>query len=276
MNIKELFPFGVEIEGIDLIENDYGSLIRSLLLKHEVVIVRGQDLSAGQWVKACQRIGPATSYKHFVHEDFPEIILVTPEIRNSKSVGLFGDNDLGWHTNGTARENPEIGLGLYLNEADDASSTVTSFANCALAFNDLDQSIKKELLGLNGLFSYENHQMISSGGLEEEVLSRMGGNGKGVIKPLIAKHPVSGKDALYWGVHYMKDILCCDHNRTRDLMEAVSDHCFKDEYIYHHRWQKGDCLFADQLMTQHKRTAFKGRRVAFRTVFRYDESPVVR
>ncbi|MCJ8277188.1 MAG: TauD/TfdA family dioxygenase [Bdellovibrionales bacterium] len=269
MKLTPLKPFGIKIEDVSILEPRVLGQIQSLMLEHELVIVKKQSLKADEWVKVCSAVGNVKQYKHFTHPQHPEIILVTPEKKDGVAIGLFGKNELSWHTNGTARINPEPGLGIYgLNPG---QNSVTSFANCHLAYEKLSNEKKLHFQKLKVRFKYENNRFIKSDNKEAQVLSRMGsGESEGIIKPLCITHPISKKIALYWGVHYVDKIMDVEPSLEKELQRELDEICFSPQNIYDHYWEEGDCLFADQLLTQHKRNSVQGDRLVFRSVFFYD------
>ena len=270
LKITHLKPFGVCLEKVNLHSDDHLAIdtIRNFLNQNQLVIVKNQNLSAPQWVSICYAIGTPTKYIYFTHPDHAEIVLVTAEKKDKQPIGLFGKQELGWHTNGTARENPENGLGIYgLNPG---NNSVTSFANCHLAYERLSDVEKNKYQSFKLRFKYKNHRFISSKKSEEDVLVKMGdGHGKGIVKPFYSESPSTKKKAIYWGVNYLESIIGLDESLQEDFIEKMTHFCFSDEFIYHHKWSLGDCIFADQLLTQHKRNAVKGVRLIYRTVFHY-------
>ena len=265
-SIIPLKPFGVKIKNIDLKTtiSKFNKKLINLLDNNQLIIVPNQFLNPKDWVKICNYIGRVTKYKYFTHYQHPEIILVTPDVKNGKKIGIFGDKNVDWHTNGTARENPENGLGIYCVKP--GINSITSFANCHLAFEKLPSRKKIIYDKIKIKFKYENDRFIYSSGKEKETLKKMG---KGCIKPLCIESPVSKKKGIYFGINYIRKFIGIPEETQKQLIAELYEYIFQEKHIYHHSWSKGDCLFADQYLTQHKRNSFTGKRMLYRTVFYY-------
>ena len=266
MYIEHLKPFGIKIHNVLLkdITNRLVNKICKYMDSHQLVVIPKQELNAKTWVKICHLLGTVIKYSYFIHPQHPEILLVTPKIKKGKSIGVFGDKSVDWHTNGTARQNPENGLGLYCVQP--GLKSVISFVNCHLVYKDLSGEQKKFYEKIKIYFKYSNKRLLNSKGLENDVLKKMG---EGVVKPLCIKSLTSNKKAVYFGVNYIDKVEGFSKSEQADFIKRLSKICFQEKYIYHHNWSAGDCLFADQYLTQHKRTGFEGERLLYRTVFYY-------
>ena len=267
MRIEYLKPFGIKIHNI-LLENINKKLANKICKYidfHQLVLIPKQELSAKKWVEICNLLGRVTKYSYFTHPQHPEVLLVTPKVKKGKPIGVFGHKSVDWHTNGTARQDPENGLGLYCVQP--GFKSVISFANCHFVYRDLSVEQKKIYEKINIYFKYSNKRLLNSKGLEKDVLKKMG---QGVVKPLCIKSLISDKKAVYFGVNYIDKVVGFSKSEQSNFITELSKICFQDKYIYHHNWSKGDCLFADQYLTQHKRKAFEGERLLYRTVFYYE------
>ena len=52
------------------------------------------------------------------------------------------------------------------------------------------------------------------------------------------------------------------------------EHCLQDKYVYEHKWNPGDIVISDQVLTLHKRVEWEpeiiAKRVLHRITFHYD------
>jgi alpha-ketoglutarate-dependent taurine dioxygenase len=60
-------------------------------------------------------------------------------------------------------------------------------------------------------------------------------------------------------------------DESREFIKPLRDHVLQDKYIYHHDWQDGDVVIAEQWLGIHKRWRFEAmnQRVLHRTTFNY-------
>ncbi|MCZ0932298.1 MAG: TauD/TfdA family dioxygenase [Oligoflexia bacterium] len=259
MYTVSLNPYGIKIENINLkntVKKDYKKII-DLLDTYQLVIIPNQILTPKEWIEICKHIGKVTKYKYFTHPQHPEIVLIKPD-------GMLGSGEIGWHTNGMARQSPENGLGVYCVEP--GTNSITSFVNCHLAYKQLPDHKKTYYNKLKVDFKYENNRYVYASGKQKETLTQMG---TGCMKPLCIESPVSEKKAMYFGINYINKLIGVSTDLQEQLMKELSKYIFQEKYIYHHSWSKGDCLFADQYLTQHKRNSVTGKRLLYRTVFYY-------
>jgi hypothetical protein len=97
-----------------------------------------QDLTQADYVKLMKRFGECEHPQLFMNPvNYPEIFLVTgKKDKHGKKIGMFGDTELGWHSNGNSRHNVDkILIGLYCVEED--FNTCLSMCNTARPFKKL-------------------------------------------------------------------------------------------------------------------------------------------
>ena len=105
-----------------------------------VVICHDQDLSNNELVSFCKSIGECETPEAFMNpKEYPEIFKVTGKRKDDGSkIGMFGDTELGWHSNGNSRRNiDKICVTLYCKVSDE--NTTTSFCNTSRPFYDLSE-----------------------------------------------------------------------------------------------------------------------------------------
>lgn len=100
---------GAEIRGIDLtqpITESIGDEIRQLLLEHQVIFFRDQDLEPAQHKALAELFGPLDFHPAYPSvEGFPEIMILesTPEVPSKIDT---------WHSDMTFRQHPPVGTVL--------------------------------------------------------------------------------------------------------------------------------------------------------------------
>ena len=75
----------------------------------------------------------------------------------------------------------------------------------------------------------------------------------GAVHPLIARHPVSGRDALYLGRRPNAWIVGLSDTESDTLLDALWAHIESGEHTWTQQWQPGDLVIWDNRCTLHRR-----------------------
>ncbi len=114
---------GAEIRGVDLRALDEGSFaaIRQAWLDHQVLLVRGQQLSDDDLIAFSRRFGDLDhapiqeNGRRFV-EGRPEIYVVSNVLENAVAIGSLGSGEAVWHTDMSYLADPPRASVLYAIE----------------------------------------------------------------------------------------------------------------------------------------------------------------
>ena len=123
-----------------------------------VLIVRNQDLTKEQMVRVARTIGETVKPGQFMNDpDYPDLCRVTNERDDEgEKIGIFADGELGWHSNGNARDaGKESCVALYCVRP--GIDSVTSFCDTRQAYADLPDDMKELLLKVDGKFKFMNN-----------------------------------------------------------------------------------------------------------------------
>ena len=72
--------------------------------------------------------------------------------------------------------------------------------------------------------------------------------------PLVRRHPVTGRKALYAVGHGAFRVRGMDDRRASDLLFSLKEHCVQPRFVYAHRYEVGDVCVFDTLSTMHRAT----------------------
>ena len=255
-------------------------------LAHQIIrdgyaILHDQELSQQELVEVSNRFGHCESYGYFMNpKDTPEISIVSDQKdENGKAIGMFGDTELQWHANGSARHHfDEICVSLYC--VVECVDTVLSICNQCDAFAELSNLDKERYRSIDiqldhkkdAIYKISEHDLPDSPAPENEM-----GTGADFYKedvdrrPLVGKHPIDDREYLYFMVPF---IVGAFQNGERINHEALYDELweklFRSKYMVHHVFRKGDLLLMDQLHTIHRRSPiYNKERMLWRTAFDY-------
>lgn len=239
-----------------------------------VLIVRNQDLTKEEMVRVARTIGRTVKPRQFMNDDkYPDLCRVTNERDSSgEKIGIFADGELGWHSNGNARDaGNESCVALYCIKP--GIDSVTSFCDVRQAYRDLPEADKEFLLKIDGDFQFMNNTFyhLEEGDKELKMYTEHPAFQVPIVKPLIYTHPYDKEKGLYLTYHYIQRLWNRETGEDCTyLIEELKSHVFQDKYIYHHSdWQPGDFIFMDQWHSLHKRNEVKGKRFLWRLAFDY-------
>ena len=237
MDIKELGPIGAELTDIDLksLSNEDVARIKIYFLDHSVIVFKNQNLNPQDLKNISKLWGEALVHPVFKGiEGHPEII----EIKN---LGEKYHTNAHWHSDVTFEECPPDATLLYSLEVPEKGGD-TLFSCQYLAYDELDRDLKSLLSEKLAIHSNIGVLLLSGGDPS---------NAKMVEHPIFREHPETGKKALYVTEAFVKSIKDMDSRESQRILEILSQHACKKEYIYRHKWSNGDLIVWDNRSVQH-------------------------
>jgi alpha-ketoglutarate-dependent taurine dioxygenase len=81
-------------------------------------------------------------------------------------------------------------------------------------------------------------------------------------KDLVTKHPINGKEGLYFPWSVIRGFAGLDHKEQHDLYYMLKSHTL--QYTSTHTWDAYDIVLSDQHHSLHKRDAYVGDRELWR------------
>jgi taurine dioxygenase len=253
---------GAEISEIDLrkpLDDSIFYVLAAAFDRYSVVVFRNQNLTPEQRIVFSRRFGPLqiNVRSEFNKPGYPEIYTVSNILVNGKPIG---SRDAGryWHSDLCYLPQPARASLMYALEVpqrDGASLGDTMFASAWAAYDDLPADIKKRLVGLRAVNSYNamfNRKAAEFGVRpslsDEEQKSKYP---KDAVHPVIRTHPITGRKCIYVCEGYTTCILGLPESESRKLLDLLFAQVTKPEYIYRHRWRVGDLVMWDNCAVQH-------------------------
>ena len=218
-----------------------------------VAVMYNQNLKESDYIDFMKRFGECESPDLFMNpKEHPEIFLVTGKKVDGKKIGMFGDTELGWHSNGNSRHLiDKILIGLYCVKED--INTTLSVYNTSKPFYDMSNEEQEYYRSITIRLKFKNNTIydLEEGDPELEFMSK----NKGSIRKLVDVHPHNKSEYFYFPYHFIskawegkKQI---DHE---ELISKLKPKIFKSQYQYHHIFKEGDLLLMDQFTSLHRRT----------------------
>ncbi len=246
IGVDSLTPhMGAEIDGVDLsqpLSNETFSEIYRAWLDWKVLVFRDQHIDREQHKAFGRRFGRLHVHpmQHSYGGD-PEIL----RIKTTKDSAYTAGN--GWHTDVTCDEIPPLGSMLYITETPESGGGDTLFANMALAYELLSDTMKSMLDGLTAVHDGALPYVGSYG-----VAPPDGAKYPKNEHPVIARHPESGEKILYVNSGFTAYIKGLHPWESRMVLDGLYRFIAQTpRLVCRVQWQPNTLTFWDNRCTQH-------------------------
>ena len=244
---------GATISNIDLsvLNEDEAQLIRESLGEYGVVFFRNQSLSPEQHIRFAQHFGKININRFFTPvASHPQIAEVRKEPEQTNNIGEL------WHTDHSYDQIPALGSVLVAQQLPKTGGD-TLFVSMFAAYDALSPEQKKRVHGLTATHSSRHvfGAKAYEGEENKDLVGRLGNTDaatQDAIHPVVIKHPISGKQAIYVNPDFTTHINELDAASSAALLEELYEHCQQPEFMYRFQWQDGSVAFWDNRATWHK------------------------
>lgn len=284
----EILPFetviGAEVRGISLAcvpGPDEITAVEVALERHGVLVFRDQEITPDQQIAFSRAFADLeqTARVDARLDGHPEIFVVG---NTGKRVVSFapadGSDALEWHADHMHLQTPARASMLYCLETPPEHGD-TLFACMYSAFDALGLQAKAEAERLVAEHSVSGLQrFLRTQGAEGAAGGAYAVDEALVVRwPLVRRHPLTGRKALYFGSKVTIGIKDWANDRADAYLRDLEAHATADPFRYRHAWQSGDAVLWDNRRVLHAGTPFdmdRYRRRMHRTTWREDQ-PVV-
>lgn len=246
--------FGAEITGLDLskpLPPDVLAEVRDAWAAHAVVWFPDQPLTHDELEAFTLQIGP------FGHDPFIAPMEGRPHILElrrepDEKARNFG---AGWHSDWSFQQEPPAATILHSKVTPPVGGD-TLYADCTRAYDALSDVMKRMLEGLTaihsaalpygtkGVFAQETEKRTMKIIVSKEAE-------KTCPHPLVRRHPVTGRKALYVSPVYTVGVEGMTHEESAALLSFLYTHMTKDEFVYRHKWRENMLTMWDNRCTLH-------------------------
>ena len=232
------------------------------------MLFRRQALSEDELADFSARLGPL---ERVVRTEWaspvrPEVGLIS-NLRDGRSnpIGGLGDGELEWDSDQSYMLHPATGAMLYALELPPEGGT-TSWVDLAAAYAGLPQHLKRAIEGRRGVFDYTK-RLGGYQGVDRVISDEARKKTPPVLHPLVHRHPVTGKKALYLDSTTTVGIDGMGEAEGTALLDEIYAAATRPDFVYRHSWQVGDAVLWDNGFTMHRREPFdpRARRLLKRT-----------
>jgi taurine dioxygenase len=259
-------PFGARLHIAPGTPVDGGEL-RALFREHELLLIRGQEISAAQQREILSHLGRI--------EPNPDGTPMEMEVTNQHDQTTAPEGELIFHYDYAYDPAPITAISMYgLLVAEDVTPTL--FASSSRVLERLPDALRERLRGIEAAHAC--------------FLTPWGGKGERAVMPdpLIpraepgwgpdhywAHHPAiwhneAGVESLFLCIQHTDCLLGMPRDESDALLETLYGYLYDPAHVYEHRWEPHDMVIWDNITVQHARPE---PRPAPRTLRRYHVSP---
>jgi len=240
---------GAELYGVDLcqdLSSDVYAEIRRLLIEHQVIFFRDQDISPAQHKALAESFGPIQTHPAYETVDgFPEITILESTADKPSKIEV-------WHSDMTFRKHPPLGSVLRSKICPPKGGD-TMWASMTAAYQGLSKNMQEFLSTLEAEhdFSYGFKESLAEPGGKERLAQAVKDNPP-VKHPVIRIHPENNQKVIFVNALFTTKIIGLPEKESSAILKFLYDHVITPEYTCRFKWEPNSIAIWDNRSTQHK------------------------
>jgi taurine dioxygenase len=248
--------FGAEVCGFVIGEDNTPEqldAVKALWAKYKILLFRKQSINEKMLVEFSRQFGELEIHvrTEYLSPHFPEVLYISNMKDGDRDIGILADTEVGWHYDQIYLPRPAVGSLLCADILPPTGGN-TEFADMTAAYDALPVATRARLKGCKAVQSYEAFNRAYSVPTNDAQKKRS----PDIEHPIVRRHPITGKDALYLCPGMTTEIVGWDATESSEMLEELFDWCVKPEFVYSHQWQAGDAILWDNACTMHRREPF--------------------
>lgn len=251
-------PLGAFISGINLMDAQSGEVVYELIQafhKYQVLIFPKQELTSERQLEVSEWFGPRfmppKDLPVLGDDTQPEVVAVS----NFAPDGVLGDGFLPPHSDLQYMPVPLLGAMLFAIEIPGEGGD-TSWSNLHLAYDELDEAMKRKLEGLRSWSANPYAGQFQLKELHGPNQKYMENDLPQFHHPIVRTHPATGRKSLYWSFMNVGISGLDDPAEANELAMKLINIIHEPHLYYTHKWTPGDVVLWDNRNTNHTRSAF--------------------
>jgi taurine dioxygenase len=269
---------GADVHGVDLsqpVSDAAFEQIAKAWADHLVLRFSGQKLDDPALMKFSARFGEldrvpiaAAGFDRMdsgVVEEAQQWVAVIANVKkDGKAIGGLGSYELVWHTDMSYNPLPPRASLLYALEVPPDGGN-TGYLNMYAAYETLPDDLKRTIEGKTCIHDSSRNSAgeLRKGFQTTHDITKT----PGAVHPLVRRHPVTGRNALFLGRRPGAYIHGLSVEESERLLDAVWAHATQPQFAWYQKWRIGDLVLWDNRCVMHRRDAFDEslRRLMHRT-----------
>ena len=237
---------GAEVRDINLKDSSDKNweVINNLMLEHKVLFFRNQNITPEEQINLAKKFGPLEKHVYVKNlKGYPEIIRI---IKGANEKHQWGET---WHTDVSYNPKPTKVIILRSRKIPPVGGD-TMFSNMEIAYETLDEEIKKKIEGKKAV-----HSSLGAAAFVDKY-AEMEGNGNldeySNEHPIVRTHPETKKKILYVNSMYTKRIIDMDKKQSDEILKKIFEHQERLDFTCRFKWTENAVAIWDNRSTQHQ------------------------
>lgn len=263
------YSLGCKIEGLDLsqpLSEADEALILDALGRYGVVCFPNQSLEPEAQMAFASHFGSLevnVAAGRYTVPGHPEVMILSNMIENGTAVGL-ADAGQDWHTDMSYSKTIAFLNVLFAVKVPMRNGRPlgdTEFLDMCAAYDALSDEMKRRIEGKTATHDFDKFwsKMVAMPGTQRKPMTPEQRAAKPPVShPIVLRHPISGRKALYCNVGYTVRVDGVSQAESDEILEQLFAHQLEDRFKYTHHWTEGDLLVWDNLWTMHNAVADYG------------------
>lgn len=236
--------------------------IAKLLATNTLIVLRNQSLTVQDEIRIAKMFKNPQQFHVEVEGSFDAecyrgaevegsekyILRVTGEKNEHGLPGIAGWTDeMVWHCNDP--HDPLKRSLIYLYSVRGSKGSRTTWNNNILAYDELDTQLRNPL---------ENLKLVMANWAEQDAATLAGYTGQALdgYTPNLVMQNIAGKKGFYFPFLQIYGFVGVCDQESKDIIDWLSKYTTQDKFCYHHDWEDGDIVIAEQWLGIHKRWPF--------------------
>jgi taurine dioxygenase len=251
--------FGIETSDVDIsrpLGDDAFAELEREFFQAQLLVLRGQSLTAAQYVAFAHRFGPPEPHviDQFHHPEDSNILILSNRSKNGQPLGL-ADAGSYFHTDYSYLQVPARATMLYSLEVPKVGGN-TLFADQYAAYDGLPDAMKRRIAPLVAIHHYGNRKVAdemsrtAASPLSDEQKAKM----PLITHPIVRPHPVTERKALYAVSGSSYGIVGMAENEALALLDELAAHATQPKYLHSYPYLPDDVVIWDNASLLHSAT----------------------
>lgn len=240
---------GAELRGVDLrapLGDEAFRAVHDALVEHEVIVLRGQDITVEQQMAFARRFGELSVHPFSPNlDDKPEVIILDYSADNPPAL-----TDC-WHADETFRAAPPMATVLRAKSVP-ARGGDTLFASMSAAYRGLSERMKQYVHGLEALHDFKPFRTLFGDSPEHRrKLREIEDRFPNPWHPVVRVHPVSGRRILNVNPQFTVRIRDLEEEEGAMVLAFLYRQAQVPEYQLRVKWEPHTVVMWDNRSVQH-------------------------
>ncbi|MEK9754536.1 MAG: TauD/TfdA family dioxygenase [Rhodospirillaceae bacterium] len=257
--------FAAEITGLDIakpVDDATRDAVVAAMDTSATVVIRGEPVPQEAQIAFARAFGDldgqngvlTTGIKRRVREELTDISNLDEKsamLARDDRRRLFNLGNRLWHTDSSFKRVAARYSMLHAHTVAPEGGE-TQVCDLRAAYDALDDASKAKLEGMIAIHSiFTSRALLGFEDFSEDERRAL----PPIRRPIVRVHPGSGRKTLFLASH-AGSIIGMPTAEARILIRELVEHATQPEFVYTHRWRKGDLLIWDNRCTMHRARPF--------------------